>query len=144
MVHDNLVLRSFQPWYGTSSKYKRNTFVTVERCPGYGSFHDVAELLKTFNRNHIEIISENQTRPPRPETTTAASSCDKRNQVEQKWIHSLVESRQPCRKRFVTALKRITDLLFRKRLQSETPSNSSKSNPLSIFYTRYRGSSLDN
>ena len=59
----------------------------------------------------------------------------KKKQVEVKWIHSSVESRQLCWKRFVTALKRITDLLFLKILKPETPSNSSNSNPLSVFYS---------
>ena len=67
----------------------------------------------------------------------------KKKQVDVKWIHSSVESRQLYWKRFVTALKRITDLLFLKTLKPEPPSNSSNSNPLSVFYsyyTRHRGS----
>ena len=67
----------------------------------------------------------------------------KKKQADVKWIHSSVESRQLYRKRFVTALKRITDLLFLKTLKPETPSTSSNSNPLSVFYsyyTRHRGS----
>ena len=40
-------------------------------------------------------------------------------QVEVKWMHSSVESRQLCWKRFVTALKRITDLRFLKILKRQ-------------------------
>ena len=67
----------------------------------------------------------------------------KKKQVEVKWIHSSLKSRHLCWKRFVTALNRITDLLFLKTLKPDTPSNSSNSNQLIFFYsynTRHRGS----
>ena len=67
-------------------------------------------------------------RTPRPETASNGAgyfvwpklwSPFKIKQVEVKWIHSSVESRQLCWKRFVTALKRITDLRFLKILKRQ-------------------------
>ena len=67
-------------------------------------------------------------RTPRPETASNGAgyfvwpklwSLFRIKQVEVKWIHSSVESRQLCWKRFVTALKRITDLRFLKILKRQ-------------------------